>query len=248
MPATKPRRKRLSPAERATIRDEQLRVAAETQERADEGSARGPAGAPAAQRKAVDGLRGPRVEREQDANGRAGLVFITSNPIRHLAKISAVLIGRGHAPTVTRRHINAAERLLRAHRTAGEGVGMGHSNYGGTIGGVVTTGFISDGVCKAIGRQIDAHRERSAARIWVRDHLWEPIRAVVLDGVDVKAWATGRKQNARVALGYLMAALDALAAFYAMMDRGRRDADTVPVAIAPAALAAAFRASHVTNA
>jgi hypothetical protein len=83
--------------------------------------------APAAQRLPVLGrngevIRGPRVE-------RSGIVFVRSNPIRHMVAMNS----KKEHPLLSKRHADAADRLLAAWSEAGEGISFGVANYGGRL-------------------------------------------------------------------------------------------------------------------
>jgi hypothetical protein len=126
--------------------------------RAEQQEARDEAIAPRAQRLPVLGrdgeiVRGARVEPD-------GVVFIRRNPIK-------TMVARGQNkenPLLSKRHADAADRLLTAWETAGAGVTFGVANYGGRLSGTPQTGTISDGVLHGINRQIDARRELEAVK------------------------------------------------------------------------------------
>lgn len=160
-------------------------------------------GAPKVQRDtiAIDGatIRAPRVERD-------GLVFKRSTPLVHLAKRSEGM----EAPTITAAHVRAASRLSRAWEMAGEGIGVGASNYGERLGG----GTYSFRPPASLGFQPDAQREIAGAHAWL-GALWPAIYAVVIQGMDVTAYAAKAKMKDRkLALGYVRASLDRLVEFY----------------------------------
>lgn len=165
-------------------------------------------GAPKVQRDTIataDGatLRAPRVERD-------GLTFKRSTPLVHLAKRSEGM----EAPTITAAHVRAANRLARAWEMAGEGIGVGASNYGERLGG----GMPNTMEPPSLGFQLDAQREIASAHAWL-GALWPAIYAVVIQGMDVTSYAAKAKKDRKLALGYVQASLDRLVEFY----KPRRD-------------------------
>lgn len=191
--------------------------------------------APAAQRHAVitaDGeiYRVPRVE-------RSGLTFKRSNPVHHLR-------ARG---TCTKAHERAADRLAQVWEDGGRGVGRGAALYGERTSGTPQSGWISDHVLAQIGYQNRCRAEFAGAHTWL-GALFGVLQAVVLDGIDVTAWAqieTERRQREAILLGhdvplpmdrnrgvgYLLAALDRLVEFYAALDRAKRGPERGPAGI-----------------
>jgi hypothetical protein len=80
-----------------------------------------------------------------------------------------------------------------------------------------------DGMHRAVLAQIATKREWQTARIYLGPALWRAIDAVVLHGADVTAWASGEDRDPKIALGYLIAALDRLVEYYTSSDdRGRK--------------------------
>lgn len=187
-------------AEAEARRIAQAKADAEWQERADE------AISPLAQRVpvlAADGtvLRSARVQRN-------GSTFVRSTPLLHLVSRS------GERPTITGQHMSAAKRLADAWDIAGGGVGIGASDYGGRTGAGGNGGPQDGGM---IWQQIEAQREIEGAAAFL-GALWPCVRAVVLVGMDVTAFAATASLRREVALGYLRAALDRLVEFYAALD------------------------------
>jgi hypothetical protein len=170
-----------------------------------EQEARHEAIAPAAQRKPVLDTAGNVVRRamiEPD-----GLAFKRSSPLCHLA---------ARQSAITRAHLEAAVQLMRAWEDGGRGVGMGSSNYAERTSGTPQSGYIADSVLASLGQQNRAKAEFLAAHARL-GALWPVIQGIVLDGMDLTTWAAQAPQgfNRLNALGYLIAALDVLVAFYA---------------------------------
>ena len=67
-------------------------------------------------------------------------------------------------PLLTKRHADAADRLLAAWTEAGAGVTFGVSAYGGRLSATPETGTISDAVLRGVNRQIDAKAEIEAVK------------------------------------------------------------------------------------
>ena len=212
MSATRRRHKSCRKHQIATERAEHQRELAAQQERHDE------AIAPAAQRQSVvtpDGqvLRGPRIE-------RSGITFILTNPIRNMIIRSRHRRADSDLPAITEWHAAASERLLRAHDLAGEGIGIGHSDYSrGGVSSAPQTGYLSKATISAITRQAQAAEERARAKEWLGPVHWAPISACVLRGISFAAWAQTRPCRRAEALGDLVRALDALVEFYPAIHR-----------------------------
>ena len=174
------------------------REAAETEE------ARQEAIVPAASRKAVltpSGavLRAARIT-------PAGPAFIKSSALAHLFKRN---VG------VTAGHLVAAQHLLDAYDIAGEGVGIGASNYGERLGGGIAKSGISEGKHAALLRQTEAEAEVDAAK-WFLGRSWRIVRGVVLAGCSLEVWAAAQNPPiyAKVVTKRLITALNRLVRFY----------------------------------
>jgi hypothetical protein len=155
-------------------------------------------------------IRGARVE-------RSGVTFIRFNPIRRM-----VARGQGkEAPLLTKRHADAADRLLAAWTEAGEGVSHGTASYNVKIVDPASSGMIADGVLRSIHRQIAARMEidEIRAQLGVR---WSVLYSVVIAGIEVSAWGAASGMNPSVAAGYLACAMDWLAHFYAPPEQVQR--------------------------
>jgi hypothetical protein len=155
-------------------------------------------------------VRGARLERD-------GVVFIRRNPIKRM-------VARGQnkeSPLLSKRHSDAADRLLTAWETAGSGVTFGVANYGVKLSSTPQTGTISDGVLHGINRQIDARRELEAIKT-VLGARWGALFSVVVAGIDVSAWGEAVGMNPHCAAGFVACCLDTLADFYAGPDRRGR--------------------------
>jgi hypothetical protein len=171
--------------------------------------------APAVQRLPVldrngDVIRGARVERD-------GVVFVRSNPIRRMVALGS----RKEHPLLTKRHADAADRLLAAWTEAGAGVTFGIANYGVRLCGTPQTGMISDGVLRGVNRQIDARTELEAVKT-VLGARWGTVFSVVITGLDVTKWGAACRMNPATACGYIAACMDTLADFYAPPEQTQR--------------------------
>ncbi len=158
-------------------------------------------------------LRGPRIE-------RSGITFIRSNPVRNLLDRAKDRRPNSDLPRVTEYHLQATERLLRAHDMGGEGVGLGHSDY--SRAGVrinPQTGYIPDSVINAITTQASAAEECARAKVWLGPVDFAPINALVLKGISFAIWAETRHTRRAEALGDLVRALDRLVEFYPSIHR-----------------------------
>ena len=168
-------------------------------------------GAPAAQQNAVvaDGqvVRLPRVRLD-------GVVFIRSNPIAHL-------YARGSANRAQR---DAAARFERSWEEGGRGVGPGSSLADiGTRGSAAPqTGVIPEPLLARLRYQIGQQQEFEAAVRWVGAAQAKCLRAVVLEGRPINAWAAAEKRDRQEAKGYVLASLDRLAEFYAQLRRAEQ--------------------------
>lgn len=196
---TKAQRKAHEKRERREAAALKQRQAEEQEKRQEE--ARAEDLAPKVQREpvtAADGtvLRGARVH-------RSGATFVRSSPLVHLMNRA------GDNPLITKAHLSAARWLQAQWELAGEGVGLGASNYGDrTSGG--GSGLPSDG--GFIWSQVEAQRNIAACQTFL-GALWPAIMSVVILGMDVTSYAATRKLRREVALGYVAAALDRLAEF-----------------------------------
>ena len=167
--------------------------------------------APAAQRKPVlapDGtvLFHPRLERD-------GITFKRANPLSNAAARGRKRTDAGMVATIRPEHERAADRLLTAWDTAGEGVRIGIANYGERSGGTPQSGYISSAVIEMVEFQRRAQIEIEAARTWLGG-LWPVVHDVVLRGLDMAAWAEANRFDTKAAPGYVSAALDRLVEFY----------------------------------
>lgn len=196
---TKAQRKAFEKRQRKEAAAERQRQAAEEERRSAEVVAE--ALAPRVQREpvtAADGtvLRGARVH-------RSGATFERSSPLVHLMRRA------GESPVITKAHLRAAAWLKNQWELAGDGIGVGASNYGERTGG----GF-SDLPSDAgfIWSQIEAQRNIAACQTFL-GALWSAIMSVVILGMDVTSYAATRKLRREVALGYVAAALDRLVEF-----------------------------------
>jgi hypothetical protein len=197
---------------RAATRTVRRHAAAEKKRRdaqikAEQQEARDEAIAPRAQRLPILGrdgevIRGARLERD-------GVVFIRRNPIK-------TMVARGRnkeSPLLSKRHSDAADRLLIAWETAGAGVTFGVANYGGRLSSTPQTGTISDGVLRGVNRQIDARREIEAIKT-VLGARWGALFSIVIAGIDISAWGEAVGMNGHVAGGFVACCLDMLCDFY----------------------------------
>src|SRR4051812_44999499 len=184
----------------------------DAQIKAEQQDARDEAIAPRAQRLPVLGrdgevVRGARLERD-------GVVFIRRNPIK-------TMVARGRnkeSPLLSKRHSDAADRLLVAWETAGAGVTFGVANYGGMLSSTPQTGTISDGVLRGVNRQIDARTEIEGVKTRLGAR-WGCLFSVVIGGIDVSAWGEAVGMNPHCAAGFVACCLDTLADFYAGPER-----------------------------
>ena len=196
-------------AERKAFKQQQRTVAAarKARERAERDrieEARQEAIVPAASRKAVltpSGavLRAARITPD-------GPAFIRSSALAHLFRRN---VG------ITAGHLVAAQHLLDAHDIAGEGVGMGASNYGERLGGGIAKSGISEGKHAALLRQTEAEAEVDAAK-WFLGRSWRIVRGVVLAGCSLEVWAAAQNPPiyAKVVTKRLITALNRLVLFY----------------------------------
>jgi hypothetical protein len=190
---------------------ERKRQAALTRARLEEAKAE--FGAPKIQREAVfnrngEIIRGPRVEPD-------GLVFIRSNPVKHLYARSK---NKDH-PTIHKAHVDAAEKLLIAWEEGSQGISVGSSNYGErSAGAAVNTGTISHTVLQIVNQQIKARQEIAAVQAFL-GALWPVIHAIVIRGIDIATWAEASGMRPAVATGYLCASLDKLLDFFHRNER-----------------------------
>jgi hypothetical protein len=171
--------------------------------------------APAVQRLPVldrngEVIRGARVERD-------GVVFVRSNPIRRMVAMGS----KKDHPLLTKRHADAADRLLAAWTEAGAGVTFGVSAYGGRLSATPETGTISDAVLRGVNRQIDAKAEIEAVKT-VLGTRWGALFSVVIHGLDVRVWGAACGMNPATACGYIACAMDTLADFYASPEQVQR--------------------------
>jgi hypothetical protein len=202
---------------RTVARDQRRHLAAEkkrqaARQRAEQQEARDEQVAPRVQRLPVLGrdgevLRGARLERD-------GVSFRRSNPIRNI-----VARGRNKEnPLLSKRHSDAADRLLAAWEMAGGGITFGVASYGVKLSSMPTTGTLSDAVLRGVNAQIDARRELEGVKT-VLGARWGALFSIVIAGIDISAWGEAVGMNAHVAAGFLACCLDTLADFYAGPER-----------------------------
>lgn len=202
---------------RTVARDRRRQLATEkkrqaARQRVEQQEARDEAIAPRAQRLPLLGrdgevLRGARLERD-------GVSFRRSNPIR-------TMVMRGlnkENPLLSKRHSDAADRLLAAWEMAGGGITFGVAKYGVKLSSMPTTGTLSDAVLRGVNAQIDARRELEAIKT-VLGARWGALFSIVIGGIDVSAWGQAVGMNPHVAAGFVACCLDALVDFYAGPER-----------------------------
>jgi hypothetical protein len=164
-------------------------------------------------------LRAPRVERD-------GVAFIRSSPIRHLVARWKAREADGSRPLITERHLAVCDRLCMAWEEGGQGIGMGASDYGrmSQSRGSAAPDFSPQMLAK-IRKQREQRAIFEGAMTWM-GALSPVIRRVVVEGADLSVWAAETATGRNAAPGYLAAALDRLAEFFAKMDaskEARRD-------------------------
>jgi hypothetical protein len=165
------------------------------------------AGAPAAQRKAVldgDGnvVRGPRVMRD-------GIVFIRSNPVKHLLARSQ----NKEFPTIRKIHSDVAEKLRTAYEEGGSSITAGTSSYQERASTTPQTGYIADAIIASVTRQRNARIEVQA----VKEHmgsLWDALFEFVIVGRDIGSIAAARHWRPEMMTGFIVASLERLVSFY----------------------------------
>lgn len=183
------------------------RRAQERQERLRREEAAAEQLAPAIQRRAVNGFRGPRVT---IANGHIEV----ASTVRNLAQRQSKRARSGGEPAITLEHVRASERLLIAWRTVSQGVSIGRDYEQMGAGRSTNYGVPTDGKHRKLLVQVKLREELRDA-LEALGPLQTVVRRTVLDGVDLSVWAAEARMDRTAALGFLAAALTMLVSFYA---------------------------------
>lgn len=158
-------------------------------------------------------LPGGRLSAERTSLGNVRVT--RTNVVANLHARQAKRIAAGKKPMITEEHVKAAAKLAADFDEVGTGIGLGASDYLNKSAGRTAPGSgVSAAKHAAIMEQLSTRARLEAALTYVGGQV-DIIVPVVLQGVDVSAWAEARGFSADQSVGYLAAALDRLAEFYA---------------------------------
>lgn len=182
----------------------------------------------------------PRAQRQNhvrvtmpDANGQISTRFLTghrltaertalgnvrvsrTNVVANLHARQSRRVAAGKKAMITEEHVKAAVRLQTDFDEVGTGIGLGASDYLNKSAGRTAPGSgVSAAKHAAIAEQLDTRARLEAALTYVGGMV-DILVPVVLQGVDVSAWAEARGFSADQSVGYLAAAMNRLCEFYA---------------------------------
>lgn len=151
-------------------------------------------------------LRAARVQRD-------GAGFNRTDVLSHMAAEINEAREAGTTSMFSTAHFAAAKRLRAAWDAAGDGVGLGASDWGRVGGGRATAPSEQAGH-SALVAQVKQRVEIEAAAAWLGG-LWPAVRDMALVGMSASAWGAKVGMDRKAVPGYLRAALDRLVEFYA---------------------------------
>lgn len=158
-------------------------------------------------------IQAPRLE-------RAGVGFIRSDPIKHLAARGEARTERGEVAIIDGRHVKAANRLRSLWDAVGEGIGVGASDWGRlpSMRGTVPT---EQGGHTALLAQVKMQSELEACAAFLGG-AWPCVRDIALRGVTVDSWSGRMGWDRSISTGYLRAGLDRLIEHFSEQEPERK--------------------------